>query len=100
MDDLKADATRLIIGQIESGLEVYNVKKGSYPKSLQDAAEVHEDQKVPVDAWNNDFEYSPLLHAEKATKPIKDGKKVAMTQTQTSAICGEGRKTACAATEV
>ena len=28
MDDSKADATRLIIGQIESGLEVYNIKKG------------------------------------------------------------------------
>lgn len=92
MDDSKADATRLIIGQIESGLEVYNIKKGSYPKSLQDAAKYMKDQKVPVDAWNNDFEYSTSSSCGQGYEIVslgKDGKKGGDDSNADISSCGE-----------
>lgn len=92
MDDSKADATRLIIGQIESGLEVYNIKKGSYPKSLQDAAKYMKDSKVPVDAWNNDFEYSTSSSCGQGYEIIslgKDGKKGGDDSNADISSCGE-----------
>lgn len=92
MDDSKADATRLIIGQAESGLEMYNIKKGKYPKSLQDAAKYMKDQKVPLDAWNFELEYTTSSSCGAGYEIIsygKDGKKGGEDSNADISSCGE-----------
>ena len=78
LESSKVDATRITMGNIEKALEIYNVKKGKYPKSLSDASKFMPDQEVPRDAWDNEFDYTTSSSCNKGYEIIsmgKDGKK-------------------------
>ena len=55
------DATKLTIGKIGQGLEIYAAKnKGKYPSTsdgLAAAKKYFPNEEIPVDAWGNDFQY-------------------------------------------
>ena len=92
LESSKVDATRITISQIEGALEIYNVKKGKYPKSLDDASKFMRDSQVPKDAWGNDFDYSTNSSCGKSYEIIslgKDGKKGGDDDGADISSCGE-----------
>ncbi|MFT5681907.1 MAG: general secretion pathway protein G [Myxococcota bacterium] len=65
------DATKLTMGQVDQGLQIYAAKhKGKFPSTSQGldaAAKYLRDGKVPQDAWDQDFQYfSPSSHSDAA----------------------------------
>ena len=73
LDDTKGDAAKLSIKKLESSLEHYKLKKGKYPKSLEDASKYMKDGKVPMDPWNQPFEYSTSSSCGKPYEIISIG---------------------------
>lgn len=61
LDEANVDATRLQIKKVEQGLQMYAAKnKGKFPSTsdgLEAAKKYFPDNKVPVDAWGNEFQY-------------------------------------------
>jgi general secretion pathway protein G len=91
LESSKVDATRITISQIEGALEIYNVKKGKYPKALDDASKFMRDSQVPKDAWGNDFDYSTNSSCGKSYEIIsmgKDGKKGGDEEAGDISSCG------------
>jgi len=69
LDDNSADAARLQMKQIGSGLQMYALKnKGKYPTTsdgLDAARKYFAGNKVPRDPWGNDYKYfSPGTHSD------------------------------------
>ena len=69
LDDNSADAARLQMKQIGSGLQMYALKnKGKYPTTadgLDAARKYFAGNKVPSDPWGNEYKYfSPGTHSE------------------------------------
>ena len=69
LDQANADATGLQIKRVEQNLQIYAAKhKGKFPSTsdgLQAAAKYFPDNKIPTDAWGNEFQYySPGTHGE------------------------------------
>ena len=61
LDDANASATEIQIKKLEGVLQTYAAKhRGKYPtttEGLEAANKYFPDQRVPVDAWGNDFRY-------------------------------------------
>ncbi len=79
LDDANVDATRLTMGKVGQGLQVYAAKhKGKYPttsQGMEAAAKYMPDGKVPQDAWGNDMIYfSPATHSDAPFEIISVGK--------------------------
>ncbi len=79
MDDANVQATRLQMKKIEGDLALYAAKKkGKYPSTsdgLEAASKYFPDNRVPTDAWGNEFQYfSPASNCEKAFELISYGK--------------------------
>lgn len=79
LDDANVDATKLTMGKVDQGLQVYAAKhKGKYPttsQGLSAAAKYMPDGKVPQDAWGQDFEYfSPGTHSDAPYDILSVGK--------------------------
>jgi general secretion pathway protein G len=69
LDDNSADAARLQMKQIGSGLQMYALKnKGKYPSTsdgLDGARRFFAGNKIPKDPWGNEFKYfSPGTHSD------------------------------------
>jgi general secretion pathway protein G len=69
LDDNSADAARLQMKQIGSGLQMYALKnKGKYPSTsdgLDGARRFFAGNKVPTDPWGNDYKYfAPGTHSD------------------------------------
>ena len=69
LDDNSADAARLQMKQIGSGLQMYALKnKGKYPTTsdgLDAAKKYFAGNKVPNDPWGNEYSYfSPGTHSD------------------------------------
>ena len=76
LNDSKADAAKLSIQQIEQALETYKVKAknaNKYPKSLEDAAKLMKNGKVPMDPWGQPFVYSTTSSCGKGYEIISIG---------------------------
>lgn len=79
LDGANADATALQIKRVEQNLQMYAARhKGRFPTTsdgLQAAAKYFPDNKVPTDAWGNEFQYySPGTHGENDYEIISLGK--------------------------
>ena len=61
LQEANVDATKLTIKKVEQGIQMYATKhKGKYPSTsdgLDAAAKYFPDNKVPTDAWGNEFQY-------------------------------------------
>ena len=61
-DEADVEAARLQIGQIEKNLQLYALKNDKkYPSTsdgLEAAAKYFPDEKVPLDPWGNEFQYT------------------------------------------
>jgi general secretion pathway protein G len=71
-------ATRLQMVQIDKTLGLYSVKKkGKYPSTsegLEAARKRFPDEKLPVDAWGNEFQYfAPASNCSKSYELISYG---------------------------
>ena len=69
LDDNSADAAKLQMKQIGSGLQMYALKnKGKYPGTsdgLDAAKKYFAGNKVPSDPWGNEYKYfSPGTHSD------------------------------------
>jgi general secretion pathway protein G len=69
LDDNSADAARLQMKQIGSGLQMYALKnKGKYPSTsdgLDAARRFFAGKKIPTDPWGNDYKYfAPGTHSD------------------------------------
>jgi general secretion pathway protein G len=69
LDDNSADAAKLQMKQIGSGLQMYALKnKGKYPSTsdgLEEAKKYFAGNKVPSDPWGNPYSYfSPGTHSD------------------------------------
>ena len=79
MQDANVETTKLQIKQIEQNLAIYAAKhKGKFPttsQGLEAASKYFPDNKVPTDAWGNDFQYySPGTHGESDYEIISLGR--------------------------
>jgi general secretion pathway protein G len=79
LDEANVDATKLQIKKIEGDLQLYAAKnKGKFPTTsdgLKPIAKYTSDQKVPTDAWGNEFQYfSPGTHGDHPYEIISLGK--------------------------
>lgn len=79
LDEANVQATRLQMGKIKGDLQLYATKKkGKYPSTsdgLEAAAKYFPDNKVPVDAWGNEFQYfAPASNCSDAFELISYGK--------------------------
>ena len=55
------DRTNLDIGNIDSGLKLYNARKGKFPDTatgLKALVDMEILDKMPKDAWGNDYVYT------------------------------------------
>jgi type II secretion system protein G len=79
LDQANVDVTKLTIKKAEQNLQLYAAKhKGRFPSTsdgLEAAAKYFPDNKVPVDAWGNEFQYfSPGTHGDHPYEIISLGK--------------------------
>ena len=57
----RVDRTTLDIGNIDSGLKLYNARKGKFPDTatgLKSLVDMEILDKMPKDAWGNDYVYT------------------------------------------
>ena len=57
----RVDRTTLDIGNIDSGLKLYNARKGKFPDTatgLKALVDMEILDKMPKDAWGNDYVYT------------------------------------------
>jgi general secretion pathway protein G len=57
----RVDRTNLDIGNIDSGLKLYNARKGKFPDTatgLKALVDMEILDKMPKDAWGNDYVYT------------------------------------------
>ena len=57
----RVDRTNLDIGNIDSGLKLYNARKGKFPDTatgLKALVDMEIIDKMPKDAWGNDYVYT------------------------------------------
>jgi general secretion pathway protein G len=78
LDDNSADAAKLQMKQIGSGLQMYALKnKGKYPSTsdgLDGAKKYFAGNKVPSDPWGNEYKYfSPGTHSEQKYELVSMG---------------------------
>jgi len=79
LDDANVMATRLQMQKIEGDLALYAAKKkGKYPTTsdgLEAAAKYFPENRVPTDAWGNEFQYfSPASNCDKGFELVSYGK--------------------------
>lgn len=79
MNQANVDATKLQIKQLETYLQMYATKHhGKYPttsQGLEAASKYMPNNKVPTDAWQNEFQYfSPGTHGDHEYEIISLGK--------------------------
>lgn len=79
MDEANADATKVQMKNIGNSLVMYAAKhKGKYPttsEGLEKAKKYFPENKVPTDAWGNEFlYYSPGTHGDNDYELISLGK--------------------------
>jgi general secretion pathway protein G len=61
LQQARIDRTRLDIGNIESGLKLYNARRGKFPDTtlgLKALVDMQILDRMPKDAWNNDYVYT------------------------------------------
>ena len=78
LDDNSADAAKLQMKQIGSGLQMYALKnKGKYPTTsdgLEAAKRFFAGNKVPNDPWGNPYKYfSPGTHSDARYELVSKG---------------------------
>lgn len=78
LNDGYVETTKIQMGNLEKGLQMYAVKnRGKYPttsEGLEAAAKYFKDNKVPVDAWGNEFQYySPGTNSDSPYEIISLG---------------------------
>lgn len=78
LDDNSADAAKLQMKQIGSGLQMYALKnKGKYPTTsdgLDGAKKYFAGNKVPSDPWGNEYTYfAPGTHSDSKYELISTG---------------------------
>lgn len=79
LQEANVDATKLTIKKVEQGIQMYAAKhKGKYPttsQGLEAASKYFPDNKVPTDAWGNEFQYfSPGTSGDRDYEIISLGK--------------------------
>jgi general secretion pathway protein G len=79
LDNANVDATKLQMQKVDQTLQMYAAKhKGKFPSTsegLEAAAKYFPDNKVPADAWGNEFQYySPGTHSQAPYELISLGK--------------------------
>lgn len=81
LDDAAVEATRIKMGQVKQGLELYYGKNRKYPttgEGLAAAKKYLPNGEVPTDDWGNEFQYfSPGTSSDKPYEIVslgKDGK--------------------------
>ena len=79
LDEANVDASKLQMKKIEADLQLYAAKhKGKFPttsQGLEAASKYFPDNRVPTDAWGNEFQYySPGTHSSAPFELISLGK--------------------------
>ncbi len=74
-EEANVDTTKLTIQKIESELGIYAARhKGKYPTTSEGLEAAYKGDKIPVDAWGQDFQYfSPGTHGDNAYEIISLG---------------------------
>jgi general secretion pathway protein G len=79
LDDANVDATKLQMKKVDQSLQMYAAKhKGRFPTTsdgLESATKYFPDNKVPTDAWGNEFQYfAPGTHSSAPYELVSLGK--------------------------
>jgi general secretion pathway protein G len=79
LDDANVDATKLQMKKVDQSLQMYAAKhKGKFPNTsdgLEAATKYFPDNKVPTDAWGNEFQYfAPGTHSSAPYELVSLGK--------------------------
>lgn len=57
LKDGRVSTTKAQIANLKQAVETYRMKSGKLPESLDEAAKYMADEKIPKDAWGNDFKF-------------------------------------------